>query len=54
VKIDKQEYDSWFRRQVQVGIEDVSADRVVSADDVNVEFAARRAETLRRFDGEKS
>jgi predicted transcriptional regulator len=51
---NEQEYDSWFRRQVQAGIEDANAGRIVSASDVNAEFAARRAETLRKLDGEKS
>ena len=51
---DEQDYDLWFRRQVQAGIEDANTGRVVSADDVNGEFAARRAETLRKLDGEKS
>jgi len=48
---DEQEYDAWFRRQVQAGIEDADAGRIVSADDVKVEFAARRAETLRKLTG---
>jgi predicted transcriptional regulator len=51
---DEQGYDPWFRRQVQAGIEDAAAGRVVSADEVNATFAARRAETLRRLDGAKS
>jgi predicted transcriptional regulator len=48
---DEQEYDAWFRLQVQAGIEDADAGRIVSADDVKAEFAARRAETLRKLDG---
>ena len=51
---DEQGYDPWFRRQVQAGIEDADAGRVVSADEVKATFAARRAETLRRLDGAKS
>jgi predicted transcriptional regulator len=51
---DEQGYDPWFRRQVHAGIEDADAGRVVSADEVNATFAARRAETLRRLDGAKS
>jgi predicted transcriptional regulator len=51
---NEQEYDSWFRRQVQVGIEDADAGRIVSADEVEAEFATRRAETLRKLDGMKS
>jgi predicted transcriptional regulator len=51
---NEQEYDSWFRRQVQAGIEDADAGRIVSADEVEAEFAARRAETLRKLDGMKS
>jgi predicted transcriptional regulator len=51
---DEQEYDAWFRLQVQAGIEDADAGRIVSAEDVKAEFAARRAETLRKLDGKIS
>ena len=47
---DEQEYDTWFCRQVRAGIEDAEAGRVVSADEVEAEFAARREETRRRLD----
>lgn len=51
---DEQGYDPWFRQQVQAGIDDADAGRLVSADEVNATFAARRAETLRKLDGVKS
>lgn len=50
----EQGYNPGFRRQVQAGIKDAYASRVVSADEVNATFAARRAETLRRLDGARS
>lgn len=45
------EYDHWFRRQVQAGIDSADAGRLVPADEVEAEFAARRAETLRKLGG---
>lgn len=42
-------YDEWFRRQVQAGLDDANAGRVVSGEEVEAEFAARRAETLRKL-----
>ena len=41
---EKQAYDAWFRREVQAG----SAGRLLSADEVEARFAARRAEVQRR------
>ncbi|RKW37335.1 MAG: hypothetical protein D8H96_16560 [Lautropia sp.] len=45
---EKQAYDAWFRREVQAGLDDVSAGRLLSADEVEARFAARRAEVQRR------
>jgi len=45
------EYDEWFRRQVQIGIEAADAGEVISAEEVEAEFAALRSaypESLRR------
>ena len=39
----------WFRREVQIGIDQANAGQLVSADEVEAEFAARRAATRRRI-----
>ena len=44
------EYDAWFRRQVQAGLESANAGNLIPADDVEAVFAARRAQTRRRLD----
>jgi predicted transcriptional regulator len=41
--------DDWFRRKVQAGLDDANAGRLVSGEEVEAEFAARRAETLRKL-----
>ena len=46
---DAAEHDAWFRRQVQVGLDSANAGRLVAAEDVEAEFAARRAETRRKL-----
>ena len=43
------EHDAWFRRQVQVGLNSANAGRLVSAEDVEAEFATRRDETRRKL-----
>lgn len=43
------EYDAWFQEQVQIGIDDANAGRLISSDEVEAEFAARRAETERQL-----
>jgi predicted transcriptional regulator len=43
------EYDAWFRRQVQIGLDSANAGNVISAEEVETEFAARRAETRRKL-----
>jgi len=50
---ERTSYDTWFRCQVALGIEDADAGRMVPADDVEAEFAARRERTRRRIDGEE-
>ncbi len=37
------EYEQWFRRQVQIGIDAAEAGEVVPAEEVEAEFAALRA-----------
>lgn len=37
-----QEHDQWFRQQVQVGIESANAGNLMSSNDVEAKFAARR------------
>ncbi len=40
--------DSWFRREVQIGLDAADAGDLVSEEDVEAEAAAWRAETRRR------
>lgn len=47
---DVAEHDAWFRRQVQVGLDSANAGRLVSAEEVEAEFAMRRAETRRKLE----
>ena len=47
---DAAEHDAWFRRQVQAGLDSATAGRLVSAEEVEVEFAKRRAETRRKLE----
>jgi predicted transcriptional regulator len=46
---DETEYDAWFRRQVQIGLDSANAGNLMSAEEVETEFAARRAETRRKL-----
>jgi len=46
---DEAEYDAWFRRQLQVGLDSANAGNLISAEEVETEFAARRAETRRKL-----
>jgi len=46
---DKAEYDTWFRQQVQFGLDSANAGNLLPAEDVEAEFAARRAETRRKM-----
>jgi predicted transcriptional regulator len=45
------DHDAWFRRQVQIGLDVADAGAVLSADEVEAEAAAWRAETRRRLSG---
>lgn len=44
------EHDTWFRRQVQAGLDSANAGHLVSSDEVEAEFAARRAETRHKLE----
>jgi predicted transcriptional regulator len=46
------EHDAWFRDQVQTGLDSANAGRLVPADEVEAEFAARRVETRRKLEAE--
>ena len=48
---DAAEHDTWFKRQVQAGLDSANAGRLISAEDVEAEFSARRAETRRKLTG---
>jgi predicted transcriptional regulator len=48
---DAAAHDAWVRQQVQIGIDSANAGRLVSAEAVEAEFAARRAETRRKLSG---
>lgn len=43
------EHDAWFRRQVQIGLDSANAGNVVSAEEVETEAAAWRAEMRRKM-----
>ena len=47
---ESKEHDAWFREQVQIGLESANAGRLVSNEDVEARFSARRADTRRRLD----
>lgn len=46
------EYESWFRKQVQAGLDSANAGHLVSAAEVEDRFAARRAVTRQRLASE--
>ncbi len=48
------EHDSWFRSEVQIGLNAANAGDVVSAEEVEAEAVAWRAETRRRLAGANS
>ena len=45
-----EEHDTWFREQVQVGLDSANAGNLVPHEKVEEKFAARRAETRRKLD----
>ena len=47
---DVAEHDARFRRQVQAGLDSANAGRLVPAEEVEAEFAMRRAETRRKLE----
>lgn len=51
---NKQEYEDWFRAMVEAGMEDLRNGRVVSGEEVEKHFAARRAEALKRLQNDAS
>jgi predicted transcriptional regulator len=46
---DAVEYDAWFRRQVQIGLDSANAGRLIPAAEVEAKFAARRTATRQRL-----
>lgn len=44
------EHDSWFRRQVQIGLNSANAGHLVPAVEVETKFAAKRAAARRRLE----
>ena len=47
---EAEDHGAWFREQVQVGLDSANAGNLVSNEDVEAKFAARRAETRRKLD----
>lgn len=45
--------DAWFRRQVQIGLDQANAGELIPAAEVEARFAARRAATRRRLEASK-
>ncbi len=48
------EHDAWFHRQVQIGLDSANAGELVSAEEVEAEAAAWRAETRQKMTGSTS
>jgi predicted transcriptional regulator len=46
---ERAEYDSWFRRQVQAGLDSAKAGKLIPAEEVEAKFAKRRADTLEKL-----
>jgi predicted transcriptional regulator len=44
------EYDAWFRREVQIGLDSANAGNLIPSVDVEAKFAAKRAATRRRLE----
>jgi predicted transcriptional regulator len=47
---DAAEHDTWFRRQVQIGLDSANAGNLISSVDVEARFAARRVATRRQLE----
>ncbi len=43
------DHEAWFRRQVQVALDSANGDNLVSAEDVEAEFAKRREQTRQKL-----
>ena len=50
---DADDHDAWFRRQVQIGLDQANAGQLIPAEEVEAKFAARRAATRRRLEAPK-
>ena len=48
------EHDSWFRREVQIGLDAANAGNIVSAEEVEAQAVAWRAQTRRKMAGANS
>ena len=48
---DAAEHDSWFQREVQIGLEAAKIGEVVSAEEVEAQAVAWRAQTRRKMVG---
>jgi predicted transcriptional regulator len=44
------EHDTWFRRQVQIGLDSANSGNLIPSVDVEAKFAAKRAATRRRLE----
>ena len=42
-------YDEWFKKQVQIGLDEANAGKLIPHEEVKAEFAARRAATLAKL-----
>ena len=47
-------YDVWFQQQVQIGLDQANAGNLISHEDVEAKFAAKRAATLARLAASQS
>ena len=45
-----EEHDAWFREQVRIGLDSANAGKLISYEETEARFAARRAVTRRRLD----
>jgi predicted transcriptional regulator len=48
------EHDKWFKAQVEIGLADMQAGRVVSAEAVSSRWADKRAELLKKAEAHAS
>jgi len=50
-KQSQEEYDAFLARKVAAGLADIAAGRTYSSEEVEAEFAVKRAEALKRIEG---